>query len=166
MSDCLFCSASWNPSPNLLMETHYWQVVLHENQYYLGRCTVVLRRHCPSLSELRVEEWADLKVIIGSLETALRGLFGAEPFNWACLMNGGYRADPPAPHVHFHLWPRYRQAARFRELIFEDNEFGKHYDPGGRRLLPKEIHAELVALLRSRLANPDDKTCCRSVAEE
>ncbi|MCP4645549.1 MAG: HIT family protein [bacterium] len=151
MIDCLFCSASWDPEPNLLLETPHWQVVLHENQYYLGRCTVVLRRHVSSLAELSVEEWADLKVIIGRLEAVLHDLFEAEPFNWSCLMNGGYRANPPEPHVHFHLWPRYREPVHFGGLTFEDSEFGRHYDPAGRRSLPKEVHGELVTLLRERL---------------
>ncbi len=152
MTDCSFCKALSDPDSNLLMETTYWQVELGYNQYYLGRCVVVLKRHSPSLSELRVEEWGELKVVIERLESALRDLFGAEPFNWSCLMNAGYHTDPPAPHVHFHLWPRYRQAVQFCGLTFEDNEFGTHYDHAGQRSLPKEIRAELVKLLRTRLA--------------
>lgn len=152
MIDCLFCSPSWDPGPNLVTEAGHWQVVPHEDQHYLGRCTVVLTRHCRSLNDLDSQEWADLKLVVESSEAALHDLFGAEPFNWACLMNGGYRADPPEPHVHFHLWPRYRQTVRFHALTFTDEEFGRHYDHTKSRVLPGETRTELVRLLRDRLA--------------
>ncbi|MCD6404016.1 MAG: hypothetical protein J7L59_02435 [Nanoarchaeota archaeon] len=53
---CMFCERT---SEGLIHETSYWGVVLAFEQSYLGRCLVVLKRHCGDLAELRPEEWSD-----------------------------------------------------------------------------------------------------------
>lgn len=35
---------------DLVFDTEFWKVILHEDQYYLGRAVVVLQRPCPALS--------------------------------------------------------------------------------------------------------------------
>ena len=59
-----------------ITESKHWKVVICENQEYLGRSYVTLKRHCPSLSELTDEEWSDLKQLIITLELAFKKAFG------------------------------------------------------------------------------------------
>lgn len=40
----------------IIRETKYWEVLLHENQYYLGYSVLVLKRKCQHLSNLKNEE--------------------------------------------------------------------------------------------------------------
>src|SRR5215212_1878986 len=103
MSKCFFCSSAFDPSKHLIFETEHWQVLLHSDHTYFGRSTVLLKRHCASLSELSELEWLDLKAVIERLEAALRTLFNATQCNWSSMMNQAYQVDPPVPHVHFHV---------------------------------------------------------------
>lgn len=45
----------------LIFETKYWNIFLAEDQTYLGRIVVELKRISPSLSDLTTEEFADLQ---------------------------------------------------------------------------------------------------------
>ncbi len=64
-------------------------------------------------------------------------------------MNQAYQVDPPVPHVHFHVRPRYKQPVEFQGIVFEDREFGEHYAPTKRTLLPRAVQTALVLHLRA-----------------
>jgi len=120
---CGFVKTNKNP----ILETDYWVVVLADDQAYLGRCYVTLKRHCGDLAELSKEEWNDLHILISRLESSVKKAFGATLFNWTCLMNLAYQNKPYNPHVHWHFRPRYERPVEFAGLTFNDPEFGKHY---------------------------------------
>lgn len=152
---CALCEEALPKRNGLLLETSHWCVLVHQNQAYLGRCTVILNRHCESLSELSPDEWLELRSVVNRLENLFRECFQASPFNWTCLMNAGYRVDPPVPHVHLHFRPRYSKPPHFGGMVFEDPEFGGHYDNARRRDLPEAAWQQLVSTLRHRLLPPD-----------
>ncbi|MBU3923784.1 MAG: HIT family protein, partial [Nanoarchaeota archaeon] len=70
-----------------LFETKFWRVELNRDQAYLGRCVVVLKRECSSLSLVKEVEMVDFLKVIKKIEKKIRKVFGAENFNWSCLMN-------------------------------------------------------------------------------
>ena len=111
-----------------VLETDHWQVVLSPDQGYLGHSYVYLKDHKPSLSELTSDEWADLHSVIKEFEPAVRDTFGAELFNWVCLMNDAFKAAQPQPHVHWKVRPRYRIPVTIAARTFTDPNFGHHYD--------------------------------------
>jgi diadenosine tetraphosphate (Ap4A) HIT family hydrolase len=84
---CFFCENQ----DDIITETDYWKVFISPNQTYLGRCFVVLKRHCGDLAELEKEEWEEYAGLVKRLEAALRKSFGATMFNWTCLMNDAYK---------------------------------------------------------------------------
>ncbi|MEK6820503.1 MAG: HIT family protein, partial [Nanoarchaeota archaeon] len=88
---------------NLIFETKYWKISLADNQYYLGRCIVGLKRHASSLSGLDAEEITNFLEVVKKLEYSLKKSFNATMFNWSCLMNHVYKDKKPNPHVHFHF---------------------------------------------------------------
>ena len=133
---CIICQYLKKDIP--IYETKYWRVVLASDQRYLGRCFVALKRHCGNLAELKKEEWLDFAELAKKLEAALKKAFDATMFNWTCLMNNAYQEAHPNPHVHWHFRPRYNHKVKFAGLIFEDEEFGHHYD----NVKSKEISTE------------------------
>ena len=58
-------------------------------------------------------------------------------FNWTCLMNGGYRQEPYKPFMHWHFRPRYNKKVESEGKIFEDLDFGRHYDFKQEKELPE-----------------------------
>lgn len=128
---------------NSILETKYWDIVLADNQYYLGRCTIWLKRQCRDLAELTSEEWLDLHEVIKRLENALKKAFDATMFNITCLMNHAYKEKNPKPQVHWHFMARYNHKVEFAELIFEDKEFGDHYNRKPREV-SKEVQTKII----------------------
>ena len=108
MSKCEWCDYKENKW--LLHKSLHWSVYLAEVQDYVGRCILVLNRHCASLSELDISEWIDLKTIIDQLEYVYKEVLGAELSNFSCLMNNFYKETIPNPHLHIHMRPRYKNS--------------------------------------------------------
>jgi diadenosine tetraphosphate (Ap4A) HIT family hydrolase len=124
-----------------LWETEHWLVILSEDQTYLGRGVISLkRRPCTTLTELRDEELVDLRNnVIVPYEAAVKKAFGAELFNWACLMNNAYQNTPPDPHVHWHVWPRYRNPVELEGEAFVDEYFGHYLSLDKKRSVSPEL---------------------------
>ncbi len=137
---CEFKEKEW-----LLLETLNWPVYLADIQDYVGRCILVLNRHCGSVSELNAYEWLELKDIIDRLETLYTDVLGADMCNWSCLMNSFYKDYNPNPHLHIHVRPRYSKQIVINNHEYRDTEFAHHY------ALKKE--AQLLDNDRSTLFN-------------
>ena len=88
MNMCEWCDYKENEW--LLHRSLHWSVYLADEQDYVGRCILVLNRHCGSLSELNTSEWIELKTIIDRLEFVYKEVLGAELSNWSCLLNKQY----------------------------------------------------------------------------
>ena len=106
MSKCEWCDYKENEW--LLHKSLHWSVYLADVQDYVGRCILVLNRHCGSLSELDISEWIELKTVIDRLECVYKEVLGAELCNWSCLLNNFYKEKIPNPHLHIHVRPRYK----------------------------------------------------------
>ena len=103
-----------------------------------------MNSHKVSLAKLDEDDWLELKTIINCYEEKVSTEYGAELFNWSCLMNDAYKDKPfQSPHVHWHVRPRYSSVVKIADTVFTDEEFGKHYKTrwDGRRdyLVPNEI---------------------------
>ena len=125
MSKCEWCDHKENEW--LLHRSLHWSLYLADVQDYVGRCILVLNRHCASLSELDISEWIELKAMIDQLECVYKGVLGAELSNLSCLLNSFYKDPIPNPHLHIHMRPRYRNAVVINKHPYEDAEFAHHY---------------------------------------
>ena len=132
----------------VLFETIYWKIILFEDQAYLGRCVIVLKRHCDELSNLTLDEWSDFYEVVKKLEFALKKTFKATMFNWACLMNDAYKSKNPKPQVHWHFRPRYEHEVRFADETFIDKEFGHHYARSTDSPVSDEIFMKIISKVR------------------
>lgn len=146
---CLFCK---KPNPiDIVYQTEHWAVFLAQDQTYLGRCIVSLKRHCGGLAELKKEEWEEFIGVVKKLESAFRKAFDAIMFNWNCLMNDAYQEKIPDPHVHWHFRPIYNHKVEIANLVFEDLEFGHHYDRTKKREIPKAAKKIIISKIKENL---------------
>jgi diadenosine tetraphosphate (Ap4A) HIT family hydrolase len=127
ISSCEICQLTANGTGDLYTGT-YWIASLARDQGYLGRSYVTLKTHKGSLRDLTQAEGLEYVTIVTLLERAGQGAFGAELFNWSCLMNNAYRNDSPEPHIHWHFRPRYKAPVAIGDKRFIDPNFGNHYD--------------------------------------
>ena len=127
MAECGWCNLTEEDQKYLLAESEYWRIFLADEQDYVGRCILVLRRHCGSLAKLSENEWIDLRNQIEKIEGCLKTIFGAEVCNWSCLMNSFFKDPAPRPHVHIHVRPRYRNPVTINGNTYIDHAFGHHY---------------------------------------
>jgi len=147
---CFACEASTNDK-DFVVESQYWAWYLADEQAYLGRSVILSKRHVGSISEIFQEEWLDLQEIITKVESSLKKAFGAEMFNWTCLLNDAYKSDNPNPHMHWHVRPRYRNEIEFAGKIFTDPDFGHHYNRERREKSDIEFVKEVADEIRKYL---------------
>ena len=123
-----------------LFETKFWNVVLSDEQSYLGRCVILLKRDCGELSNLTSEEWLDFhENIVKKLESTFKKVFDATMFNWTCLMNNAYQKENPKPYVHFHFRQRYNHDVKCAGEEFQDPDFAHHYNRERKNFVSKEL---------------------------
>lgn len=136
-----------------IFETGHWDIILSDEQRYLGRSVVVLKRPCGDLALLAPAEVEDFFAIVSRMQALLKKAFGARMFNWSCNMNDAYRNDPPDPQVHWHVIPRYGRPIEFAGEVFEDKNFGRHHLKGGEgdRIVSAELRTAILGALKENL---------------
>ena len=150
VSGCHVCEAVGHLDHPVL-QTPRWVVDLGSNAAYFGRAYVTLREHKRCLSELDDVDWQDLREVVLLLERTYADLFDADPLNWACLMNNAFRDGGDDPHVHWHVFPRYRTPVEFEGETYRDLHYGEHYDPMAERIMDEAAVARLAARLKDYL---------------
>jgi len=105
----------------------FWDLYLHENQCYLGRVFVLLRKEAGEEDFLAIEGAVrDEFFSIGQdFKNALKILFQPNKMNYAALSN-------TSPRLHVHLVPRYQASREFAGVVFQDARWGKNYAPYDR----------------------------------
>ena len=151
MENCSWCNLSEEDKKFQLYEGTFWSVFLSDEQDYIGRCILVLKRHCGSISELTDEEWEELRRLIRKVETCLKTVLGATLCNWSCLMNSFYKESEPDPHLHIHVRPRYAEPVIVNGTAYIDREFGHHYTLNKNRSISAEDKEEVFARLKEWL---------------
>lgn len=151
MDTCDWCNLSEEDRQFQLYETKSWSVFLSDEQDYIGRCILVLKRHCGSLAELTEEEWDELRKLVCKVEECLKTVLGAAFCNWSCLMNNFYKDAVPNPHLHLHVRPRYDKPVMINGNTYTDGEFGHHYALKKSGEMPAEDKNEVFRRLREWL---------------
>ena len=150
MSMCEWCAYEENKW--LLYKSLHWSVYLADVQDYVGRCILVLNRHCGRLSELDMSEWIELKTIVDKLEYIYKEVLGAELSNWSCLLNNFYKETTPNPHLHLHVRPRYKNEVIINNHTYIDAEFAHHYALKKEDFLLDEDRRALYLLMQKHFA--------------
>ena len=151
MDKCDWCSLTEEDKQFQVYESRSWSVFLSDEQDYIGRCILVLKRHCNSMSELTGDEWNELNDLVCKLEACLKAVLGATLCNWSCLMNDFYKETSPDPHLHIHLRPRYDKPVVLNGNTYTDSEFGHHYALNKSGTIPAEDREEVFIRLKEWL---------------
>jgi diadenosine tetraphosphate (Ap4A) HIT family hydrolase len=135
------------PQEIVIKEKKHWYLSLSENQYYLGRTTLILKN--PSTRHLRglkKEEIEELFSFVKEYEKALKKSFKTTNFNWTCLMNNSYKKENAKKEIplHFHVWPRYKNKVVFEGEEFFDEAFAHHYDKYKEKKVNKKFLEKLA----------------------
>ncbi|MEK7659737.1 MAG: HIT domain-containing protein [Patescibacteria group bacterium] len=108
-------------SKNLVKGYKYWDIYVHENQGYLGRCIVWCKREdALDLADATIEEQTELFLVLYELREAAKKVFQPDWFNYSFLGN-------TMRHLHGHFIPRYAKPKIFMDIMFEDKLYGHHY---------------------------------------
>jgi len=151
---CDACDFLNNPNvKSRILLTDNWDVGVGNNQAYFGRAYATLRTHKGTLSSLSLEEWQDFEQVVRRLEKAYKDVFGAEPLNWGCYMNHAFREEPFNPHVHWHIYPRYKTAPVLDGVAYNDPLFGNFYDNEAEKLVDDETTEKIATKLSEYLAS-------------
>lgn len=149
MNGCDICRAVASSEP-VIWQGKHWSVFLALDQGYLGRLFIPAKRHVGSLSGLTTEEWAEFQEAVKKVESAITLEFGAELFNWNCLMNHAFKLPDPKPHVHWHVRPRYRHDVEVAGQTFVDPNFGHHYDRDHSLDASSEVKQAIIDRLKAQ----------------
>lgn len=109
----------------LIRGFRYWELYLHQNQVYLGRCYLALRREDAEdpFIDCTVPEQGELGDILAfRLIPALERLFQLDKPNYANLRNVW-------PRCHWHVIPRYAIPRTFAGETFTDERWGHNWSP-------------------------------------
>lgn len=96
-----------------IAQTAYWTVLLRPRQPTLGSLVLVCREPVRAFSELSAAAFEDLRLVLRSVEPALRSIVAYERINYLMLM----MVDPD---VHFHVIPRYAGSRTFHGAEYRD----------------------------------------------
>ena len=151
MVNCGWCNLSEEDKRFQVYESRLWSVFLSDEQDYIGRCILVLKRHCRSMSELTEDEWEELRKLVCKAETCFKTVLGATLCNWSCLMNSFYQDADPNPHLHLHVRPRYDKPVKLNGNVYMDREFGHHYARNKSGSIPVKDKEEVYNRLKEWL---------------
>ncbi|MDD5433665.1 MAG: HIT domain-containing protein [Candidatus Pacebacteria bacterium] len=108
-------------SKNKIKDYNYWEVYVHENQSYLGRCVIWCKReNALDLTDATIEEQEELFIILKDLRQAIKKVFQTDWFNYSFLGNS-------VRHLHCHLVPRYQEEKVFNGITFKDELWGRNW---------------------------------------
>jgi diadenosine tetraphosphate (Ap4A) HIT family hydrolase len=147
---CDACEFLKSPT-NQIITTNSWTVGIYNDQPYLGRAYCTLRTHKGKIGDLSTEEWQDFREIIAKLEVMYNKAFGADVLNIECNMNHAFKTEPFNPHVHWHIYPRYKNSVEIGGIIFDDPLFGKHIDEDLVRMVSDAVVEQIVTKLKNKL---------------
>jgi diadenosine tetraphosphate (Ap4A) HIT family hydrolase len=129
----------------LIKEYKYWELYLHLNQYpYIGRCYAWAKRtdanHFSDMTELEILEFKNN--IVPDFENQLNSKFPSIlRFNYTVMGN-------EAPHLHFHMIPRYEKDFIFMGVDCKDDKKDGNYAPYEKKKISDEVIEKLLVLLK------------------
>lgn len=118
---------------NIIKSYTHWEVYVHENQSYLGRCIVWCKRNnALDLADATPQEQEELFLVLHDLKEAAKKIFMPDWFNYSFLGN-------VTNHLHGHFIPRYSAPKEFKGITFDDKLYGHNYKTDHNFNTPTEL---------------------------
>lgn len=126
----------------VICQLQHWSVLLRPVQLTLGALVLIAHEPVQSFSALSSASFAELQIVTGKIDTALKKAFQYDKLNYLMLM----MVDPD---VHFHVIPRYAQAREFAGKTFLDAGWPGVPDFSRINETNKEINQQIIEHLIS-----------------
>lgn len=114
-------ASHWDPegkySDLTIKEYKYWLVQIQLWKRALGGLMIFLKRPSEKFSDLKTEEFEELKLIMKEMEMAIGQAFQPDRFNYLQLGN-------VTTQLHFHCYPRYATSRTFAGVEWVDTTYG------------------------------------------
>lgn len=126
---------------------NYWDLYLHEHQNpYVGRCYAWAKRPAANLvGDMTTDERDELfDFIIPQWEKAANNLFKMDRPNVSCLGN-------EAPHLHWHLIPRYHSPREVEGHTFFDPRPNANWSPYDKFKMDEEFLMKMKSKIKSEI---------------
>ena len=117
---------------NLVKEYANWVVMIRPMQLTLGSLVLACKEDAESFGDISTPSQEELSMIIKDIERTLRRCFDYSKINYLMLM----MVDP---HVHFHVFPRYREPRIFAGTVFEDFDWPAPPDVLRKREVSEQV---------------------------
>ena len=112
MKDCFFCNLIKNNKlENVIIENEH-AVGTCQSYFREGHCTVTLKDHKKSISELNKEEYISIFKLIIKISKALEKIYSTEK---TYLLTIGDQVE----HLHFHLIPKHKNKCSMGHYCFD-----------------------------------------------
>lgn len=144
--ECGLCQRAEKYKRLDIRDFEHWGLTLFENQYYLGRSIIFLKRHAVDFFiNITQEEHDEFCNITKMVRNSIKELYNPDLFNYATLGN-------EVDHLHWHIIPRYKSERKIDGIIFKDENWGKNYAPYNREFtVPDEIQIKIRDEIKSKL---------------
>lgn len=127
-------------------ESDHWIWSINENQSYLGRIVMLLKRNSEkSFAQCTKEEWLDLQKQLQLYEEFMNSLFKPDRYNYSQLGNA-------YPKTHVHCVPRYKSERHWNNINFIDSRWGEHHAPSPPSSLKNEQLYELADWIKQEFS--------------
>lgn len=98
----------------LVRDYAHWVLLVRPAQVTAGSLILAAKGDATAYGDLPAAAFAEQGVIVAELEQKLRQVINMDKINYLMLM----MVDP---HVHFHIFPRYRESRSFAGLTLTDH---------------------------------------------
>jgi len=131
MEECTYCRLIGNKSSHNIITENNHAICFAESFFREGHCSVVLKRHVSSISELTSDEYIQLFSLVKTISSALEIKYNADK---TYLLSIGDQVD----HFHMHLIPKHKEKCSMGIYCF-----GALFEAEGKRS-PTEEEQELL----------------------
>ena len=121
---------------SLVREFDHWVVLLRPGQVTLGSLVLAAKSDSHAFGSLPPAAYAELATATAEIEATLEAEIGYDQINYLMLM----MVDP---HVHFHVFPRYKKSRNFLQFSFEDRGWPGPPDLAAAVQLPETAFGQL-----------------------
>lgn len=138
VNSCVFCDISQTPKDDsknhVLYRDEICYVVMNKYPYTVGHFLVIPHAHTDKLEDLQEKQWLHISLLVQRGVKMLKEGFGAKGVNIG--MNLGAEAGAGiAPHIHYHLLPRYAGDTNFISTIGQTRVYSTDFEAVYQKLL-------------------------------
>lgn len=142
MKPCIYCDLmAKNNLNNLILENNHAKA-LFEDYFREGHCTVILKKHKKSISEIDLDEYKSIFELIIKVSRALEKKYDCEK---TYLLSIGDQIE----HIHFHLIPKHKEKCSMGVYCFLKLREAE----GNRNTTTSELHIlanEIKSIIESQ----------------